>query len=149
MFFKATIALVALTSTAALADNLKPGFVHWGVPASNIEATLRKQCSSMTVHKITPPDIAGARVQAELDCEGFTFQQKPAHAEFVFSNGELAMVRIDTDAGDEDGLRTAMTAEYGAPDHSDTAYDGYSSAGAALRHDKHQVIFYAPEIAPN
>lgn len=149
MFFKTTTAFLLLTSTAALADNLKPSFIHWGVTASNIQAKLRSQCSSLTVHKVDPPDISGARVQTELDCEGFTFQQKSVHAEFVFSNGELMLVRINTDAGDEDGLRTAMTAEYGAPDHSDSAYDGYSSAGATLRHDKHQLVFYAPEIAPN
>lgn len=149
MFFKTALALAALVSTSALADNLKPSFVHWGASVSNIQTALRSRCASFTLHNINPPDIAGARLQTELDCEGFTFQQKTGHAEFVFGNGELKMVRINTDAGDEDGLRTAMTAEYGAPDHSDSAYDEYTSSGAALRHDKHQVIFYAAEIAPD
>jgi hypothetical protein len=148
MLFKTAIALVLLTSTAAMADNLRPSFVHWGASLSNIQAALHDRCSAITLHNVNPPDISGARVQTELDCEGFTFQQKTGHAEFVFGNGELKMVRISTDAGDEGGLKTAMTAEYGAPDHSDSAYDSYASGGAMLRHDKHQLIFYAAEIAP-
>jgi hypothetical protein len=148
MLFKTTLAFVLLTSSAALADNLKPDFIHWGASVSNIQTALRSKCSSITLQNINPPDLSGARVQTQLNCEGFTFQQKTAHAEFIFGNGELKLVRINTDAGDEDGLRTAMTAEYGAPDHTDAAYDGYSSGGASLRHDKHQVIFYAPEVAP-
>ena len=149
MMLKTALAFLLLTSTAAMAENLRPGFVHWGASVSNIETALHDQCSSMTVHKIMPPDLSGARLQIEVDCEGFTFQQKPGHAEFVFGNGELKMVRIATDAGEEDGLRTAMTQQFGAPDHSDGAYDNYTSGGAALRRDKHQVIFYAPEIVPD
>jgi hypothetical protein len=148
MFWKTTIAFVLLTSTSALADNLKPSFVHWGAPISSVQTAIRSKCASFTLHNVNPPDISGARVQTELDCEGFTFQQKTAHAEFIFGNGELKLVRISTDAGDEDGLRAAMTAEYGRPNHSDAAFDGYTSGGAALRRDKHQLIFYAPEIAP-
>lgn len=149
MLFKTTIAFLFLTSTAALAENLKPDFVHWGNSVSNIQSALHGKCSAITLHNVNPPDLAGARVQTELDCEGFTFQQKAARAEFIFGNGELKMLRIATDGAGEDSLRTAMTAEYGAPDHSDTASDNYTSGGAALRHDKHQLIFYAPEIAPD
>jgi hypothetical protein len=149
MLFRAVIVLSVLASTSAFADDLRPGFIHWGAPASVVETALRGKCSSITMHRVDPPNLADTQLQAQIDCEGFMFQQKPRHAEFVIGNGELRMVRITTDADEDASLSAAMAAEYGTPDHRDGVYDGFASADAAIRHDTHQVVFYAADAEPN
>ncbi|HEY1838019.1 MAG TPA: hypothetical protein VGG36_10205 [Rhizomicrobium sp.] len=149
MIFKTALLLSALVSTSAFADSLMPGFVHWGAPISAVQTALTGKCSSLTVHRVQPPDLAGTQLEAQIDCEGFMFQQKPRHAEFVMGNGQLAMVRITTGADEDTSLRTAMTADYGAPNHSDDVYDDFASGDAAIRHDTHQVLFYAADAAPD
>jgi hypothetical protein len=149
MLLRTAFALAVLASTPALADDLKPSVIHWGAPTSTMRTALTGRCTAIAMHRVDPPDLADTRVQMQIDCEGFMFQDKARHAEFVFRNGELKLVRITADAGDEPALRTAMTAEYGAPDHSDGVYDGFASSQAAIRHDTHQVVFYAADVEPD
>jgi hypothetical protein len=143
MLWKTAFALTLLVSTTALADDVMPSATHWGASISATKAALIGKCDTMKAHR-ADVTLDGVTRQAQIDCEGFMYQGKARHAEFVLGDDQLEMVRITADASDEAALGSALKAEYGAPDHSDGVYDGFSSGRAALRHDTHQVVFYSP-----
>jgi len=83
----------------------------------------------------------------QIDCDHFQFQGKPRHAEFVIGDDRLKMVWIMTGPDEDDALRAAMIAAYGQPDHRNRRYDAFVAHRAALRLDRHEVLFYAPDAA--
>ena len=111
----------------------------------------------MVTRPVDPPFLDNTRKQMQIDCESFLFQGKPRHAEFVIGDDQLKMVWIMTGADEDGALLAAMTAEYGAPDHRNRKYDAFAAHRAALRLDRHEVLFYAangsgdtePDFAPD
>ena len=142
------IAFAALLTAPALAgDPFMPQVIHWGATTAQMQAALNGKCEKMTTRPIDPPFLYNTKKQMQIDCEGFLFQGKPRHAEFVIGDEQLKMVWIMTGADEDAALRDAMVAEYGPPDHRNKAYDAFVAHRAALRLDKHEVLFYAANAA--
>lgn len=140
--------LAALVLAAAPAGFSRPAAIRWGASLEQTRAALAGKCASMTVRRVDPPflDVIRDR-QMQIDCEGFLFQGRPRHAEFVIGDDRLGMVWIATTPGETPALLAAMTAAYGPPDHDNARYHAFAAHGAALRLDRAEVLFYGPERA--
>jgi hypothetical protein len=147
---KALGALLALAwaGTAAAGPFTRPPEVVWGAGLEATSAALAGRCSAMTVRRVDPPflDVIHDR-QMQIDCEGFLFQGRPRHAEFVIGDDRLGMVWIMTTPEEAPALLSAMTQAYGAPDRDNARYHAFTAHGAALRLDRAEVLFYSPERA--
>jgi hypothetical protein len=124
-----------------------PTVVHWGASTAQMQAALAGKCVPIIIRPVAPPFLENTKVQMQIDCENFRFRGKPRHAEFVIGDDRLKMVWIMTGANEDAALRAAMIAEYGPPDHRNRRYDAFVTHRAALRLDKHEVLFYAPDAA--
>ena len=144
-----TFALLAtLAATTALAaERFMPDVIHWAASTAEMQARLAGKCAPMNTRPIVPPFLDNAKKQMQIDCENFLFFGKPRHAEFVVGDNRLKMVWIMTGTGEDGVLRAAMTAAYGPPDHRNRRYDAFVAHRAALRLDRHEVLFYAPDAA--
>jgi len=143
----AVLTVVACLAAAAAAPPFQPSEVRFGATTSQIAASLAGKCTPMTTRRIDPPFLPRIRdKQLQIDCEGFMFFGKPRHAEFVIGDDRLQMVWIMTGADEDAALLQAMTAAYGAPDRRNKTYDAFTAQRAALRLDRHEVLFYAPDL---
>jgi hypothetical protein len=140
-------ALATFVSTPALAEPFMPGIIRWGASTTEMQSALTGKCEHMVVRKIEPPFLDNTKTQTQIDCEGFVFHGKPRHSEFVIGDEQLKLVWIMTAPNEDAELRDAMTAEYGPPDHRNETYDAFVAHRAALRLDKHEVLFYAANAA--
>jgi hypothetical protein len=142
------LGLWACAATASAEGFARPRLIRWGASVTSIEAALKGRCVTSRLRRIDPPflDVIKDR-QVQIDCEGFVFQGRPRHAEFVFGDDRLGMVWIMVGAEETPGLLARMTAAYGPPDRRNARYDAFTHARAALRHDRAEVLFYAPERA--
>jgi len=143
----AGFALAISCCAPALAEPFMPGVIRWGASTAEMQAALTGKCERMAVRKIDPPFLDNTKAQTQIDCEGFVFRGKPRHSEFVIGDEQLKLVWIMTAPGEDADLRGAMTAEYGPPDHRNKTYDAFVAHRAALRLDKHEVLFYAANAA--
>jgi hypothetical protein len=155
------LAVLAFALTMSLPVLARGGFlpavVHWGASTADMQAALAGKCTQMVTRPIEPPFLDNTKKQMQIDCEGFAFRGKPRHAEFVIGDNQLKMVWIMTGADEDAALRDAMIAEYGLPDHRNKRYDAFVAHRAALRLDKHEVLFYSraaagdtePDFAPD
>lgn len=156
-FGHSLLLVVLLTTTAFAGQPFMPDVIHWGATTAQMQAALAGKCKEMVTRPVDPPFLDSTKKQMQIDCEGFVFEGKPRHAEFVIGDDQLKMVWIMTGADEDAALRAKMIAEYGAPDHRNKIYDAFVAHRAALRFDKHEVLFYAanaagdtePDFAPN
>ena len=140
-------ALATFLCAPAMVEPFMPGVIRWGASTAEMQAVLKGKCERMVVRKVDPPFLDNTKTQTQIDCEGFIFRGKPRHSEFVIGDEQLKLVWIMT-APDEDAeLRGAMIAEYGAPDQRNKTYDAFVAHRAALRLDRHEVLFYAANAA--
>lgn len=122
----------------------KPDSIRFGATVKQMETVLGNLCSSMKTRRIDPPFLDGVKDrQMQIECEGFRLRDKPRHAEFVFGDDDLKMVWIMTDPGERVAPEAAMRSAYGPPNHINEKYVGFTSARAALRLDRAEVLFYA------
>jgi hypothetical protein len=94
---------------------------------------------------VDPPFLDHARKQTQIDCEGFAFEGKPRHAEFVIGDDTLKFVWIAVAPEERTALERRMTEAYGPPQIRNAHYLGYTKAHAALRLDRSEVLFYAAD----
>jgi hypothetical protein len=142
------VALVLLSASPAFArEPFMPDVIHWGASIVEMQEALKGKCEKMVTRPIDPPFLDNTREQMQIDCEGFVFRGKPRHAEFVIGDDQLKMVWIMTGPDEDAVLRGAMVAEYGLPDRVNSKYDAFTAHRAALRHDRHEVLFYAASAA--
>lgn len=143
-----TLLALAWASAAHAAPFVRPPEVVWGASLEQTKSALAGKCATMTARRIDPPflDVIKDR-QMQVDCEGFVFQGRPRHAEFVIGDDRLGMVWIMTTPEEAAGLLQSMTAAYGPPDHDNARYHAFAAHGAALRLDRAEVLFYGPERA--
>ena len=148
MKFGHSLLLIAMLSNAASASEpFMPGVIHWAATTAQMQTALAGKCEKMVTRPIDPPFLDNTKKQTQIDCEGFLFRGKPCHAEFVIGDEQLKLVWIMTGADEDAALRDAMMAEYGPPDHRNRVYDAFVAHRAALRLDKHEVLFYAANAA--
>ncbi|HSM94721.1 MAG TPA: hypothetical protein VLT91_01665 [Rhizomicrobium sp.] len=148
MKFAHGMMLIALLPGAAFArEPFMPDVIHWGATTEQMETVLAGKCKKMVTRPIDPPFLDNTRKQTQIDCEGFVFRGKPRHAEFVIGDEQLKLVWIMTGADEDAALRDAMVGEYGPPDHRNKVYDAFVAHRAAVRLDKHEVLFYAANAA--
>lgn len=143
----AVLTTAAVLGAASAAPSFQPDEVRFGATAAQVAASLTGKCAKMTTRRIDPPFLPRiADKQLQIDCDGYVFQGKPRHAEFVIGDDRLEMVWIMHTAPEDDAIRAAMVAAYGPPDHRNKAYDAFAEHRAALRLDKHEVLFYAADL---
>lgn len=132
---------------AAPANFARPAQIVWGATVAATERALDGLCATRRTRRIDPPFLDGVKDrQMQIDCDGFAFQGAGRHAEFVFRDDRLEMVWIMHQATEDAPMEQAMTAALGQPNRRGTLYVQYPAAGAALRLDKHEVLFYAPTL---
>jgi hypothetical protein len=138
---------------AALAEDTSshtfaaPPVISFGSTVAATQAALEQSCKPQRLRRIDPPFLDGVkREQMQIDCEAFAFQGAARHAEFVFRDDALEMVWIMTAASEDAALEQAMTAAYGAPTQRNETYVVYGTARAALRLDKHELLFYSQAL---
>ena len=142
------VTAVMLLAGAAPAGFARPESIRWDASLEQTKAALDGRCSAMTVRRVDPPFLDVIRdKQMQIDCEGFFFQGRPRHAEFVIGDVRLGMVWIMTTPEEAPALLRAMVAAYGPPDRENARYHAFMSHGAAIRLDRAEVLFYGPERA--
>jgi hypothetical protein len=141
------LAGVLFATSAMAAEPFMPPVIHWGASTAQMQATLAGKCAPMTTRPVVPPFLDNTKAQMQIDCENFPFRGKPRHAEFVIGDDRLKMVWIMAGPDEDDALRAAMIAAYGLPGHRNRRYDAFVAHRAALRLDRHEVLFYAPDAA--
>lgn len=144
----AILLALAWAGAAQAAPFGRPPEVVWGASLAQTQAALAGKCSAVTVRRVDPPflDVIKDR-QMQIDCEGFPFQGKPRHAEFVIGDDRLGMVWIMTTDEEAPALLKGMAGAYGPPDRDNARYHAFTAHGAALRLDRAEVLFYSPERA--
>ena len=124
-----------------------PASISFGAGVAATATALAESCKPVRLRRIDPPFLDGVqREQMQIDCEGFAFQGAPRHAEFVFRDDALVMVWIMTTPAEDASLEQAMTAAYSAPTLRNSTYVVYGAQRAALRLDKHEVLFYSQAL---
>jgi tetratricopeptide (TPR) repeat protein len=124
----------------------RPDSIRFGATVRQMEAVLGNLCTAAKTRPIDPPFLIGVRDrQIQIDCDGFQFQEKARHAEFVFGDDSLKMARIMTSPDEGSALEKAMTGAFGPPNRRNQQYVGYTSARAAIRLDRAEVLFYAKD----
>ena len=142
-------AMMAALSAHAREPFSKPDLMRWGATQTELETALQGKCGkSINARSIVPPFLENIQTrQMQIDCDGFMFFGKPRWVEFVIGDDSLEMVWIMTAKEEEVALLAAMTEAYGAPTMSSANYVAFTNNGAALRLDKPEVLFYAPDVA--
>jgi hypothetical protein len=136
----------AATDGPAKAAFAKPDAIRFGASVKQIESSLAGHCKTARTRQIDPPFLDNVKVrQMQIDCDGFRFQNRSRHAEFVFGDDRLKMVWIMTSPAEARSLEKAMTGAYGPPNHRNKQYVGFTTARAALRLDRAEVLFYAAD----
>jgi len=127
----------------------RPAVIRFGATVAEMQAVLKGICATMRTRRIDPPFLPNvADRQMQIDCDGFPFLGKPRWAEFVIGDDSLEMVWIMMGPGEDDAILNVMTAAYGPPTRRNQKYDAFTRARAALRHDRHEVLFYSDKLAP-
>jgi hypothetical protein len=140
-------AAVFVSSSAVAAEPFMPSLIRWGASTAAMQESLTGKCAPMTTRPVVPPFLDNTKAQMQIDCENFQFRGKPRHAEFVIGDDRLKIVWIMTGPDEDDALLSAMIAAYGPPDRRNKHYDAFVAHRAALRLDRHEVLFYAPDAA--
>ena len=126
----------------------RPPVIRWGATVAQTRRALGDACISVNTRRIDPPFLDNVHdKQMQIDCEGFSFAGAPRHAEFVFGDDRLKMVWIMTTAAEANALSAALSARFGEITHRNANYIAFEKAQVALRLDKSEVLFYAPELA--
>jgi len=124
-----------------------PASISFGAGVAAAQTGLGQSCRPQRLRRIDPPFLDDVkREQMQIDCEAFVFQGAPRHAEFVFRDDALVMVWIMTTPAEDASLEQAMTGAYGAPTLRNSTYVVYGAQRAALRLDKHEVLFYSQAL---
>jgi hypothetical protein len=145
--FNRTEIATALAEDASAGAFGMPAVISFGSGVASTRAALERSCRPQRLRRIDPPFLDGVtREQMQIDCDGFAFQGAPRHAEFVFRDDALEMVWIMTTPSEDASLERAMTQAYGAPTQRNATYVVYAGARAALRLDKHEVLFYSQAL---
>jgi hypothetical protein len=143
--------VLSIQAGAQANDPLRPEVVRYGASLEQTQAALAGVCRTIDVRRISPPARVlrthVKREQLQLDCDGFPYRGAPRWAEFVFADDSLEIVWIMTRAEDEQPLLAALRGEYGDPTHHNDQFVAFLDAGAALRLDVPEVLFYSPKLA--
>ena len=140
--------LLAVTSTATSAAELKPDVIQWGVSAEKIRAAVTGMCKKGALERpIVPPFLPDVKTgQVQVDCSGFPFLGAPRWTEFVVGDDRLQMVWIMVRAEDKDAAVAALTEAYGPPSSRNEKYIAFKQGRAAWRDKPPEILFYAPEL---
>jgi hypothetical protein len=137
----------------AKTDSIRPAVVKIGAHLEESTSRLKPLCTKLDARQIKPAFLVLREFvkvrQMQLDCDGFQFAGGPRWAEFIFADDSLAMVWILTEARDEADLLRQMTKAYGAPTHRNEKFIAFAEFGAALRTDRPEVLFFAPDLKRN
>jgi tetratricopeptide (TPR) repeat protein len=125
-----------------------PAAIRWGASIAQMQKALTGKCSSANTRRIDPPFLDNVHdKQMQIDCEGFSFAGAPRHAEFVFGDDALKMVWVMTTEAEQNQLLNALGARFGSSTNRNVNYVAFEKNQTALRLDKAEVLFYAPELA--
>lgn len=141
--------LTGLAAATAGEAFSRPEVIRFGATSAEIQGALLtgRACTTMKVRPIVPPFLRDIKVaQEQIDCDGFMFMGRARWAEFVIGDDALKMVWIMTTAEERQSLEAAMIRAYGPPTRRGKRYVAFETARAALRVDKHEVLFYGEAL---
>ncbi|MGZ3374960.1 MAG: hypothetical protein ACXU8S_00010 [Phenylobacterium sp.] len=125
-----------------------PAGVHFGASLAETQAAVAPVCPKLNVRRIDPPflDVIKDR-QMQIDCDGFLFQGKPRHVEFVIGDDRLGMIWLMVQPGEEAAVVGALAKAYGPPDRPNAKYWTFPGHEVAFRRDKAEILYYGAERA--
>lgn len=148
---RAISALFVVTSLSysAFGNPLKPENIEFGTSPSKAGELLKGQCDKITTKAFDPPQLPGTQFShMQIDCTGYWLGGKRRLAEFVFRDERLVMIWILIEEPEVVGADMMMRQLFGKPSHENPAFTAFAGDQTALRKDKPEFLFYAPEMAP-
>lgn len=148
LFTAAAALLLSASFNLASANPLQPAVIDFTGSLDVMRASLGPHCSRMEERLIEPAQLPGTRdSHVQIDCHGFEYGGKARLAEFVFRDGAFVLVWVLTEAAEAPGLEAALQAMLGAPSHQSPTFTAFTGHRTALRKDKPELLFYAPDMA--
>ena len=96
-------------------DVSKPAAFEFGATVAQIDSNLEGECEAKTLREITPPQIPGATLHQQIDCQGFEYFGDKRLAELVFGDDKLLLVWVLVNEEDLDPMDEAFTGKFGDP----------------------------------
>lgn len=145
------VILFLLQSTVSFSQSItKPEILKFGETKSSIMLALDAKCAIVNDMQIDPVQLPTAnKSQSQVDCVRFKYAGKKRKMELVFANGILDMVRILTEAEEEDSLIAGFTKLYGKPTLVKEDITFFLNDGVAVRNDPHEVLFISDRLKPS
>lgn len=123
-----------------------PAGVRFGASLAQTQAAIAGACASAPVRRIDPPFLDNIKDrQVQIDCEGLVFAGKPRHVEFVIGDDALAMIWLMVAPEEEAAVLDLLARAYGPPQRPNAKYWTFPGHEVAFRHDRAEILFYAPE----
>ena len=140
--------LFLFQSTISFSQSItKPEILKFGETKSIIMLALDSKCAIVNDRQIDPVELPTAKkTQSQVDCVRFKYAGKKRNMELVFADGILDMVRILTEAKEEDSLIAGFTELYGKPTHVKKDVTLFLNDGVAVRNDPHEVLFFTDQL---
>lgn len=143
------LATALMAASAGVTADMKPASIDFSIGLEATKTSLKAKCETLEERKIVPAQLPDTKEsQVQLDCTGFDFEGASRLAEFVFRDGQLALVWVLTTPEEEPELEDKLTSHYGAPTYQGKSFTAFTGHHAALRKDVKEVLFYSPDLAP-
>ncbi|MFC7291983.1 hypothetical protein [Hirschia litorea] len=127
----------------------KPKLIEFGAPLEAIESKLNSRCDTLESYPIDPPQFAGLKSQAQIDCTGFAYFGAKRDVEFVFVDGALAIAHINVEDSELPAIEQAFIDTLGTPTHSKDTVLVFADHNTAVRNNPTEVTFFAAFAAPS
>jgi hypothetical protein len=124
------------------ASALPPPVLRFGESPEALRAMFETDCDVLAERPVNNPLLASiSKQQIQLDCFGIDYAGFPRKLEAVFAGDRLELAWILIGKAEEERMRDALTAEYGAPIETGQRWEVFHSGRVALRKDKSEVLF--------
>ena len=120
-----------------------PGFLKMGAVYEALKPDLESNSSFTVMEEL---DGSDPNAQFQVNCFGVEYLGFPRKVEARFGNNTLNVVWILTGKAEEDRVRQALVAQFGAPVYVNDDWEIYNNWQVGLRKDKPEVLLMEQEI---
>ncbi len=120
-----------------------PPFIKMGATLDEIKPVLEAHSAFTNTEEL---DGSDPNAQLQINCFGVEYLGFPRKLEARFGNNTLNVVWILTGKGEEDRIRQALIAAYGAPVFENAEWEIYNDWQVGLRKDKPEVLLMEKSI---
>lgn len=142
--------LMAVSSFFALSgdfDTRIPGFIRFGETKTIIIPELQNVCTIDTIKEHQQVQLPTVQIsQTQIDCSGFLYAGKTRKAEFIFSDNKLDLVRIITEAGEEQNFIIAYSQTYGEPSHKKNDITFFMKDGIGVSSNPSEILLISDRL---